>query len=91
MNEVADFTDTGKDLLIMVDLAHKALEKINAEIGEAVEAATAKINAEYTPLVFESQSVLYEAMAKAASCRVHLQAAERCHGLRRPLGVHHPR
>ena len=67
MNEVADFTDTGKDLLIRVDLAHKALEKINAEIGEAVEAATAKINAEYTPLVFESQSVLYEAMAKAAA------------------------
>jgi phosphoribosyl-ATP pyrophosphohydrolase len=67
MSEVADFTDTGKDLLIRVDLAHKALEKINAEIGEAVEAATAKINAEYTPVVFESQSVLYEAMAKAAA------------------------
>jgi len=67
MSEVADFTDTGKDLLIKVDLAHRALEKINAEIDEAVAQATAKINAEYTPIVFESQSVLYEAMAKAAA------------------------
>jgi len=67
MSEVADFKTSSADTLLNVDMAHKAVEKINAEISAAVEAATAKINAEYTPLVFESQSVLYEAMAKAAA------------------------
>lgn len=67
MSEVADFRISRDDALLNVDRAHKAVEKINDEITEAVNAATAKINAEYTPLVFEAQSVLYEAMAKAAS------------------------
>jgi hypothetical protein len=52
--------------LIDVDRAHKAVEKINDEIDAATKAAVAKINAEFSPIVFESQSVLYEAMSKAA-------------------------
>lgn len=52
--------------LLDVDRAHKALEKINDEIDAAVIAATAKINGEYTPIMFAAQSVLYEAMGKAA-------------------------
>lgn len=66
-NEVADFTAQDEDVLLNVDRAHKALEKVNDEIGEAVEEATAKINAEYSPICFAAQSVLYEAMSKAAS------------------------
>jgi hypothetical protein len=52
--------------LIDVDRAHKAVEKINDEIDAAVEAATLAINAKYGPVSYASQSVLYEAMGKAA-------------------------
>lgn len=53
--------------LIDVDRAHKALEQVNDEIDAAVGAATAKINAAYTPISFAAQSALYDAMSKAAS------------------------
>lgn len=68
MSEVADFRTSRDDALINVDRAHKAVEKINDEIDASIKAATAKINAEFTPVVFEAQSVLYEVMA--AACRI---------------------
>lgn len=52
--------------LLDVDRAHRALEKINDEIDAAVLAATTAINIKYTPIMYASQSVLYEAMGKAA-------------------------
>jgi hypothetical protein len=52
--------------LVNVVRAHTALEKINAEIDEAVKEATRKINAQYTPMMYAAQSVLYEAMGQAS-------------------------
>lgn len=53
--------------LLQVDLAHKAYEKIQREIAAAIKVANEKINEEFTPVLFTAQSVLYEAMGKAAS------------------------
>lgn len=66
MSETADFTNYSSYALLNVDKAHQALEKINAEIDAAIQAATQKITATYAPIDFAARSVLYEAMGKAA-------------------------
>lgn len=66
MSEVADFTNVDENALLNVDRAHQAVEKIQVEIVEAVRQAQIKVYEKYNPILFESQSVLYEAMAKAA-------------------------
>lgn len=53
--------------LIDVDRAHKALDKIQAELHAACDAATTRIANDFNPIIFASQSVLYEAMGKAAA------------------------
>jgi non-canonical (house-cleaning) NTP pyrophosphatase len=53
--------------LLDVDRAHKALEKVQAELEAAIDAANERIAEQFNPIVFASQSVLYEAMGKAAS------------------------
>lgn len=53
--------------LLDVDRAHKALEKVQAELEAAIDAANERIAKEFNPIVFASQSVLYEAMGNAAN------------------------
>lgn len=67
MSEVADFRNTSAETLLNVDRAHKAFEKVQTELVEAMQAAQRKVETEFNPVLFESQSVLYEAMAKAAA------------------------
>ena len=66
MSEVQDFTQRDANAMLNVDRAHKAVEKVNDEIDAAVERAIADINAKYSPIALMAQSVLYEAMGKAA-------------------------
>ena len=66
MSQVADFTQRDANAMLDVDRAHKAVEKINAEIDAAVDAAIIAVNAKYSPVAFTATSVLYEAMGRAA-------------------------
>lgn len=66
MNSVEDFTNRDVNAMLDVDRAHKAVEKINQEIDDAVNKAIEAINAKYSPLAFTATSVLYEAMGRAA-------------------------
>jgi hypothetical protein len=59
--------DADPNSLLQVDLAHKAYEKVQVEIAAAVRAANLKINEQFSPVLFTAQSVLYEAMGKAAA------------------------
>lgn len=63
---VADFTVQDENALLNVDRAHKAVEKTSRELEEALLAAQRKVYEQFSPLLFECQSVLYEAMGKAA-------------------------
>jgi hypothetical protein len=64
--EVADFSVQDENVLLNLDRAHKAFEKVQAEYGEAMDAARVKVTEQYNPLFYEAQSVLYEAMGKAS-------------------------
>lgn len=66
MSGVADFRVDNENALLNVDRAHKALEKINEELRDAMDAASDKIAEQFNPIIFASQSVLYEAMSKAS-------------------------
>lgn len=66
MSGVADFTVQDEEAMLKLDRAHKAYEKAQNEVVEALEEAQRKVYERYNPLLFESQSVLYEAMANAA-------------------------
>lgn len=67
MSGVADFApDHDEHALLKVDRAHKAHEKISGELSEALVAAQKKVYAQFNPIFFESQAVLYDAMTAAA-------------------------
>lgn len=60
------YIEHDSNALLNVDRAHKALDKVQDEIRAAIEKATADINTKFNPVTFTAQSVLYEAMGKAA-------------------------
>lgn len=64
--DVADFTVQDENALLHLDRAHTAFEKVQKEYVEALDAARLKVTEQYNPLFYEAQSVLYEAMGKAA-------------------------
>lgn len=66
MSDVADFTQQTEDALLNVDRAHKAYEKVQSEMIEAINKAQNDVMQRFNPVLFESQSVLYEAMARAS-------------------------
>lgn len=66
MSGVADFTQQTEDALLNVDRAHKAFEKVQSEMVEAISKAQNAVMHQFNPILFESQSVLYEAMARAS-------------------------
>lgn len=63
---VADFTLPDENALLNLDRAHQAFEKVQSEYVEAMNAAQRKVQEQFNSLFYESQSVLYEAMGKAA-------------------------
>lgn len=63
---VADFTQQDENALLNLDRAHNAYEKVENEIVEALSEAQMKVYERFNPILFESRSVLYEAMGKAA-------------------------
>lgn len=53
------------NVLVQLDLAHKAYEKVQQEIADALNEANRKITEQFNPIYYAAQSVLYEAMGKA--------------------------
>lgn len=53
------------DVLIKLDLAHKALNRVNAEYIAEYERMCKELEDKHNPFIWTAQSVLYEAMGKA--------------------------